>query len=129
LHWGFGTSVRVTSLNELDGRLELLIGLLGRDGAPVAVDLLPAGAEGGGLQIGIGHPHRAFVLSLDDGGGYGVQLDVPAWPEPIAFDLGHELVDFKPEWTRVRPRAALEAARQYVCTGERPTSLLFDQHL
>jgi hypothetical protein len=130
LHWGPDRSARITSINELNGHLELLRGLCGRDGAPIAVDLVPAGAEPGGLQIGLGHPERAFVLSLEPGGGaFAVQDDVPGWPEPIAFDVGNELVDFKPEWTRVRPLAVIEAARQYVRTGVRPTGLHFDPYL
>jgi hypothetical protein len=98
----------------------------GRAGAPQAVDLLPAGVGEGGLQLGIGHPERAFVLALDDAGGFAVQSQVTPWAEPIAFDCGNEVIDFKPAWTRVMPDDVVRAAHDYVRTGARPTWLTFD---
>ncbi|NJC74139.1 hypothetical protein HC031_31160 [Planosporangium thailandense] len=134
LHWGPDNARRITTVAELEGLLSFLATVRGRDGAPYGVDLLPAGATGGGLQLGIGHPHRAFVVWLDAvggvgpgaGGSYGIDDDLEAWPEPIGFDCGAEVVDFKPAWTRVTPRQALEAAREYMMTGARPTILRFD---
>ncbi|GAA1819704.1 hypothetical protein GCM10009835_44970 [Planosporangium flavigriseum] len=133
LHWGRDNARRLATVAELDGLLSFLTTVRGRDGAPHGVDLLPAGATGGGLQLGIGHPHRAFVVWLDAsetgpaaGGSYGIDDDLEAWPEPIGFDCGVEVVDFKPAWTRVTPRQAMEAAREYMLTGARPTFLRFD---
>jgi len=128
LHWGRDNARRISSLADLDGLLSFLATMRGREGAPHAVDLVPAGAEAGGLQLGIGHPHRAFVVWLDaaTGGGYGIDDNLEAWPEPIGFDCGVEVVDFKPAWTRVTPQQAVAAAREYVVTGARPTCLRFD---
>jgi hypothetical protein len=134
LHWGRDNARRISTVAELEGLLSFLTTIHGRDGAPHGVDLLPAGAIGGGLQLGVGHPDRAFVVWLDAGGGtgpeaggsYGIDDDLEAWPEPIGFDCGVEFVDFKPAWTRVTPRQALAAAREYVLTGAKPTLLRFD---
>ena len=73
----------------------------------------------------LGHPERAFVLCLA-GGGYGVQPELEPTPEPIAFDCGHDVYDFKPAWTRVRPATAIRAAHEYVRTGRLPACLTFD---
>jgi Immunity protein Imm1 len=133
LHWGRDNARRISSVADLEGLLSFLATVRGREGAPHGVDLLPAGATGGGLQLGIGHPHRAFVVWLDGAAGpgfagcaYGIDDDLEAWPEPIGFDCGVEVVDFKPAWTRVKPRQAVQAAREYVLTGEMPTCLRFD---
>jgi hypothetical protein len=137
LHWGRDNARRIATVAELEGLLSFLTTVGGREGAPHGVDLLPAGATEGGLQLGIGHPHRAFVVWLDagsstdpvvGGGSYGIDDDLEAWPEPIGFDCGVEVIDFKPAWTRVTPRQAVEAAREYMLTGARPTSLRFDSN-
>ncbi len=127
LYWDLDNTARITSVHDLDVLLTLLSRSRGRTRPPYAVDLLPAGAYDGGLQLGIGHRERAFVLTLDPPAAYGIQPGVPAWHEPIAFDCGHEVIELKPEWTRVTPRAALDAARWYVRTGRRPTNLEFDR--
>ncbi len=126
LYWGLDDTARINSVEDLDLHLTLLTRSRGRGRTPLAVDLLPAGAHDGGLQLGIGHPERAFVLALDPPGGYGMEAGVPPWPHPIAFDCGHEVIELKPDWTRVTARAAIEAARAYVRTGCRPTNLNFD---
>ena len=126
LHWGPDNAARINSIRELDRLLGLLATVRGRDGAPHAVDLLPAGAVDGGLQLGVGHPARSFVRALDGTGGYAVQPELEPWSEPIGFDCGREVVDFKPAWTRVTPATAVEAAREYVRSGGRDTGLKFD---
>ena len=126
LHWARSNSARIHTVDDLDTMLAVLATTRGTHGAPYAVDLLPAGAVDGGLRIGVGHPHRAFILALDADGGYAVQPDLDPWPEPIAFDCGHDVVDFKPAWTRVTPPAAFAAARAYVRTGSPPPELTFD---
>jgi hypothetical protein len=128
LHWGRDNARRITTVADLDGLLSFLATLRGQEGAPHCVDLLPAGATGGGLQIGVGHHKRSFVIWLDDA-AYGIDEDLEAWPEPIAFDCGREVVDFKPAWTRVTPRVAVQAAREYMLTGTRPTCLRFDANV
>jgi len=128
LYWGLDHAARVRSVDDLDDLLRTLARAHRRTRTAYAVDLLPADARDGGLQLGIGHPERAFVLTLDPPGVYAVQPGILPWHEPIAFDCGREIVEFKPEWTRVTTRAAVEAARHYVRTGTPPTNLLqFDR--
>ncbi|HYS34462.1 MAG TPA: Imm1 family immunity protein [Pseudonocardiaceae bacterium] len=127
LYWGTDNTARINSVDDLDIHLTLLARSRGRARTPYAVDLLPADARDGGLQLGIGHPERAFVLALDRPSGYAVEPGVALWPGPIAFDCGHEVIELKPEWTRVTAEAAVEAARRYVRTGTRPTNLDFDR--
>src|SRR2546423_4534842 len=120
-------TARISTVEDLDIALSLVARSRRRARGPYVVDLLPAGTCEGGLQLGIGHPERAFVLDLHPSGGYAIEPGVPAWREPIAFDCGREVVEFKPEWTRVTARAAIEAARRYAPTGPRPTKLPFAQ--
>jgi hypothetical protein len=127
LYWSLDNTARITTVEDLDIALTLVARSRRRARGPYVVDLLPAGTREGGLQLGIGHPERAFVLDLHPSGGYATESGVPAWPEPIAFDCGREVVEFKPEWTRVTARAAIEAARRYVHTGARPRNLRFTQ--
>jgi Immunity protein Imm1 len=129
LHWGRDNARRISSVADLEGILSFLATLRGQEGAPHGVDLVAAGAAGGGLQLGIGHEHRSFAVWLGPGAGYGVVDDLEPWPEPIGFDCGREVVDFKPAWTRITPRLAVQAAREYVLTGEMPTCVRFDPNV
>jgi hypothetical protein len=52
---------------------------------------------------------------------YARQPDLPPWNEPIGFDVYGNWHEHKPEETRVTPGLALEAAREYLRTGQRPT--------
>ena len=126
VHWGLDNAERISSSAQLERLLTFLRSVRGRDGAPYSIDLIPAGAGNGGLQLGIGHPDRAFVLALDDAGGFGLQDEMEPWPEPITFDCGPVVLDFKPAWTRIKPSTAIRAAHEYVGTGARPTCLRFD---
>jgi Immunity protein Imm1 len=129
LHWGRDNARRISSVADLEGILSFLATLRGQEGAPHGVDLVAAGVAGGGLQLGIGHEHRSFAVWLGPGGGYGIADDLEPWPEPIGFDCGREVVDFKPAWTRMTPRLAVQAAREYVLTGEMPTCVRFDPNV
>jgi hypothetical protein len=83
-------------------------------------------ADGSALQIGVGHPHRAFALWLAPDGGIGVDPGAEPWPdgaEDIAFDYGGDAVFVGADRGRVRPGAARAAAREFVTTGRRPTCL------
>lgn len=94
---------------------------------PTAVDIIPADIPPGErrlLQIGLGHPQRSFVFYLGaPAGGYARESGVPEWDEEIVFDHGGEPTEYLPEWTRVTPMAAREAAREYLRTGTRLTLL------
>jgi hypothetical protein len=129
VYWGRDNAMRIRSHEQLDELLAVLTTVPGREGAPHAVDLLPAGVEEGGLQLGIGHVSRAFVMALDAAGGFAVRPELESWPEPIPFDCGSEVVDFKPAWTRVTSDDAIRAAHEYVETGKRPVDLIFDANV
>src|SRR2546421_9896279 len=105
LHWGRDNARRISSVADLEGLLSFLTTVRGREGAPHGVDLMPAGAAGGGLQIGVGHPHRGFVVWLDadanhsivpghGGSGTGDALD--PWPEPVRLACGAGRTDLQP---------------------------------
>ncbi|GIL32038.1 Imm1 family immunity protein [Actinocatenispora comari] len=81
-----------------------------------------------GLQLGIGHPERSFVIYLGDQPAAGLAVDrsLPEWPEDITFDYGGEPTDYHPNQTRVTSRQARDAAREYMQTGKRPTHLHWD---
>jgi hypothetical protein len=122
-------TARIRNVGDLDNLLRVLAATGARSRVPYAVDLLPAGVHGGGLQFGVGHPDRSFVRTFEPPGAFAVVKDVPAWPEPLQFDCGFDVVDFKPEWTRITPPQALEAVRHYVRTGTPPAGLHFDPNL
>ncbi len=75
----------------------------------------------GSVMVGIGH-ERSFVDWLDNSGAResGSDPDVPAWPEPIGFDLYGNWHEYEPDDTRVSSDTARQAAREYVATGARP---------
>jgi hypothetical protein len=74
----------------------------------------------------LGHPERAFLLFIGEGGGLGYRQDMPAWPAgaaDIAFDYGGDPVFCGEDRARVSPQTARHAAREFVTTGRRPTSV------
>ena len=79
-----------------------------------------------GMDIGVGHPERSFVFFNARDGGYGVESDLPEWDGDIVFDFGGQGTDYHPEETRVSAATAVQAARQWVMTGQRPTCVSFD---
>ncbi|MBT8228366.1 MAG: hypothetical protein HKP61_18215 [Dactylosporangium sp.] len=77
-----------------------------------------------GLEVGVGHPDRAFVhFTTADGlgSGHGAEPGAEPWPNTLAWDYSGQRTDYDPVKTRVTPAAARQAARQYVTTGQRPT--------
>jgi len=79
-----------------------------------------------GMDFGVGHQQRSFVFFNAREGGYGVETDLPEWDGDIVFDFGGQGTDYHPEETRVRPATAIQAARQFVETGQLPTCVSFD---
>ncbi|GAA0909302.1 Imm1 family immunity protein [Virgisporangium aurantiacum] len=129
--WGRGERRTVSTIGELDAALDeatnpgmpRVVGIyppehLNSDASPWDEPLPPA------LQIGVGHPGRAFVLWLAPDGGIGVDGDAEPWPDgaaDIAFDYGGDPVFVGADRGRVRPATARAAAREFVVTGQRPT--------
>lgn len=129
LYWGRGNQRTVTTIEDLDQVLDEIAGQRGKGGVPFMVDVLPAvdaddPTELPGLQLGIGHPDRAFVFYTDPDVsllGYGHEPDLAEWDTDLSFDYGGTVTDYEPYKTRVTPTTVREAAREYVRTGQRPT--------
>ncbi len=119
----------VSSVADLDEVLDEAETLRGDGGAALVVTIIPVvvGAqfdELPGLEIGLGHPDRAFIFfgtAEGVGSGYGVESGVEEWPTVIGWDYSGSWTDYEPAKTRVTSATAREAARQYVRTGQRPT--------
>lgn len=119
----------VSSIGELDTVLDDAEQQHGDGGAPLVVTIIPVVDraevdELPGLEVGLGHPDRAFVFySSADGHhtGYGIEPDVDEYPTNLGWDYSGQWTDYEPIKTRVTPATAREAARQYVATGKRPT--------
>src|SRR2546423_12187852 len=102
-------TARISTVEDLDIALSLVARSRRRARGPYVVDLLPAGTCEGGLQLGIGHPERAFVLDLHPSGGYAIEPGVPAWRGTNAFDCGREVGGSKLGGDRVPSRAGIGA--------------------
>lgn len=131
--WGRGERRTVSTVAELDAALDeatepgvpRVVGIyppehLNDDASPWDEPLPSA------LQIGVGHPDRAFVLWLGPDGGIGVEATAEPWPDgtaDIAFDYGGDAVFVGADRGRVSPAIAQAAAREFVTTGRRPSGL------
>ncbi|GIJ51378.1 hypothetical protein Val02_82640 [Virgisporangium aliadipatigenens] len=129
--WGRDNRRTVSTVQELDAALDEATD----SGTPRVVGIYPPEHFAGdaspwdepappALQIGAGHPDRAFVLWLAADGGIGVDDDLPPWPQgvaDIAFDYAGDPVFAGADRARVGPSSAREAAREFVETGVRPT--------
>ncbi|MGY0234896.1 Imm1 family immunity protein [Longispora urticae] len=132
LHVGWGDEPYVTrtvaTLAELDAVLAEATAARDSDGLPYLVgvwNLADVQGEGDpeGLQVGIAE-QRARVQWMGNGDSEGYSPDVSPWMgEEIAFNFGHVPTEETPETLRVLPAAALEAAREFMMTGQRPTGL------
>ncbi|GIG61416.1 hypothetical protein Lfu02_57880 [Longispora fulva] len=132
IEWGTDPYVRepVETLAELDAALSRATAALSEDGLPVMITLYnpeeltsPDGIHVG-LFFGVG-PERATVQWSGKGESLqGFSPEVKPWDgEPIEFDFGGVPTEETPETVRVLPAAALQAARQFTTTGERPACL------
>jgi hypothetical protein len=129
--WGRGGRRSVSTVAELDAALDEATD----PGVPRVVGIYPPEHFDGAaspwdeplppaLQIGVGHPDRAFVLWLAPDGGVGVDPDVEPWPDgaaDIAFDYGGDPIFVGADRGRVGPASARAAAREFVASGNRPT--------
>jgi hypothetical protein len=111
---------QVSNASELDRLLDTIEALRGDNGTPFAVTITADNDPDAhkAIQLGAGHPHRAFLLLYGEPGGYAYQTDLPPWPEPIGFDLNGEATDYKPARTRITPETMRAAVHEYITTGQ-----------
>jgi hypothetical protein len=125
--WGRGGQREITAAQELDPLLEEAAEQA-RTSGPVVVSIYRHDdGHWVGMDIGVGHPERSFAFYNDTGGGYGFEASLELWADDIVFDYGGAPTEYHAEETRVRPAAALHAAREYVATGRRLTCLLWSE--
>ncbi|WJK33353.1 Imm1 family immunity protein [Solwaraspora sp. WMMA2065] len=121
LYWGADNTASATTMEEVDEILDRVSAA-----GPNMVDLTADGNDDAGLQIGVGHPHRAVVLIFDEDGGYIWQPDVPEWKESIEFSYGGQPAVYSPARTRITPVAARRAVGEYLRTGALPADMRVD---
>lgn len=127
--WGRGNRCEVATADALDAVLDRVETQRSPDGVPFKVDIVRDDPDGFpvGLQLGIGHNDRSFVLYIGDpASGYAYEAALELWPDDLVFDYGGQPTEYLPEETRVTPAMAREVARVYVRTGERPTCVTWD---
>jgi hypothetical protein len=106
-------------------QVDAVLSPLHDSGRPVVVDVLryQDGTPVDGVQIGVGHPERSFVLWIGEQGGYAAQAGVGPWGDDIEFAHGGEPTAYHPEETRITPEAAFALVREVVDTGRRPAGV------
>jgi hypothetical protein len=117
---------RLDSPDEVDAMLTPLH----EAGQPVVVDVFRYhhGKPAGGVQVGLGHPDRSFVLYFGHPeGGYAVEPGVPPWDGDIEFSYGGQVTEYHPAETRITPALAFEVVRELVGTDARPTRVDWDE--
>jgi hypothetical protein len=127
-----GDKRTVAAVVEVDAALDEIAAQASQAALPFAVTVLPAGSvhlspfDGGFpdcLEVGLGHPDRAFVRWLGGGGGYGYEPNLGPGPDGLRFDYGGQPIYPEPHRLRVTPFLARQAVHEYVTTGKRPTCL------
>jgi hypothetical protein len=131
IQWDNGSkTVEVENASDLDAVLDGIETEKGPGGRAFVVDITSGETYKGipvGLHMSVGHPDRAKVIWVGPGDGIGYQPDVAPWAgDIIAFDYGHLPTEEEPEYLRVTPAMAREAARQFIETGQRPTCLSWE---
>jgi hypothetical protein len=113
---------------ETEADLDAVLDGIQNRGIPQMVDLFPADEsdtpawESTGLQIGLGHPSRAFVWFSDGtGADFGYEPELAPVAEEITFDYGGVPTGYDPTRTRVSPATARRAAREFLQSMERLT--------
>ena len=111
-------------------QVDAVLAPLQQAGQPVVVDVFRYrdGKPDGGVQVGIGHPGRSFVLYFGHPeGGYAVEPGVSLWDGDIEFSYGGQATEHHPAETRITPVRAFEVVRQLIATDERPTCVEWDE--
>lgn len=117
-----GSEVDVSTVAELDAVFDRIVTDAAAKGIPFAVQV-DGEESSGSVMIGVGNPDHSFIDWLMDEGhrNYGWEPGIPATVAPVAYDVYGEWHEHPPEESRVTPATAVEAAREYARTGERPT--------
>ena len=131
--WGRDHRRTVSNVHELDAVLDEIAST----GTPTSVGIYPPDEldkdaspwddpPTSALEIGVGHRDRSFAIWLGPDAAIATAPAAGPWPggaQDIAFDYGGDPVFAGPDRARITPSAARDAARQYVRTGTRPTSV------
>ncbi len=126
VEWG-GHQVQVATVEDLDEVLDRAERDRNPDGLPYKIDLVLDGSGGefgeSGLQLGLGHPQRAFLMWFGEpGGGLGHEAGLAPWTGGLlSFDYGGVPTEDGPERLGLSPAMARQAAREFLRTGQRPT--------
>ncbi|WJK33354.1 Imm1 family immunity protein [Solwaraspora sp. WMMA2065] len=99
-------------------------------GQPCVVDVFrySGGRPDGGVQVGVGHPDRSFVLYFGEpAGGYAVEPGIEPWSCEIEFGYGGQPTSYHPAETRITPDVAFVLVRQLIATDNRPTGVTWDE--
>ncbi|HKT03648.1 MAG TPA: Imm1 family immunity protein [Rugosimonospora sp.] len=123
--WGAGGEQEVSSPAELDALLYRIRAAQTR--VVVGVHYQATNGRWVGMDIGVGHPERSFVFFNERGGGYAREPSLYVWSDDIVFDDGGQATGYHPNETLVRAEKALDAAREFVATGKRPTCVTWEQ--
>lgn len=120
VEWGLNSDTDDVHERSITTEAELrnLLDEIERNATPTVVTIYPENEEHDGLQIGVGHPDRAFVFRVTAHGGYDTQPNLGEWPARITFDYNGEPTDYAPADTRMTPDAARRAAYDYVRTAQ-----------
>ncbi|MEV6596112.1 Imm1 family immunity protein [Actinoplanes sp. NPDC051346] len=132
VQWDNGKKIiPVENVDQLDAALDRVAQERGPKGRVFVVDITNGedfDAIPIGLHMTVGHPVRNKVIWIGPGDGIGCEPDVEPWHgEEIVFDYGHLPTEEPPEYLRVSPEKAREAAREFIRTNMRPTCLLWDK--
>lgn len=115
--WGRDNRRSVTTPTELDAVLDEVEQLRGDCDLPYAVNVHQNNRDLPAVQLGVGYSDRAFLLRIQPGGDYDIDPTLPELDDVLEWDYGGQATEVPPEWTRVTPAAAREAAREYVRTA------------
>ncbi|MET8042464.1 Imm1 family immunity protein [Micromonospora sp. NPDC005215] len=127
-----GESRTVATVAEVDIALDGIAAQAADAVRSFVVTVLPAGSEHLSsfdedfpdcLEVGLGHPDRAFVRWMGDGGGYGYKPYREPGPTELRFDYGGHPVYPEPNELRVSPIHARRAGTEFIATCKRPTHL------
>lgn len=116
-------TLRVTTVDEVDAALDRIAARGRTYLVDVYRDIPAQSSPAYGFQIVWGHPERAAMTWLGEHPGRAVDPSLPPWPEPIGYDHG----EAQPARTRVTPAQVRAALREYLRTGQRPTTITWTE--
>lgn len=110
-------------------QIDAVLGPLHEAGHPCVVDVFRYhdGRPDGGVQVGVGHAYRSFVLYFGEpDGGYAVEPGIEPWSCEIEFSYGGQPTGYGPAETRITPERAIALVREVIATDGRPTGVAWD---